>query len=35
MYDWIKDKEFLREMKALCADVVKQLTQAINRETIR
>lgn len=32
MYHWIEDKEFLRDMKTLCSDIVNQLVQAINSD---
>lgn len=32
MYDWVKDRDFLGRMKALCADLVNQLVQAINSD---
>ena len=32
MYHWIEDKKYLKRMKALCADIVNQLVQAINNE---
>lgn len=32
MYHWIKDKEFLRNMRTLCSDLVNQLVVAINND---
>lgn len=32
MYDWVNDRDFLGRMKALCADLVNQLVQAINSD---
>lgn len=32
MYHWIEDKEYLGKVKALCADIVNQLVQAINSD---
>lgn len=32
MYHWIEDKEFLKNMKALCSDIINQLVQSINSE---
>ena len=32
MYHWIEDKEFLKEMKYSCSDIVNRLVQAINKE---
>ena len=34
MYHWFKDKEYLAQMKMICADVVNQLVQAINNDGI-
>lgn len=32
MYDYVKDKQFLKEVKTICSDIVNQLVQAINRD---
>lgn len=32
MYDYVKDKAFLREMKKQCADIVNQLVMEINKD---
>ena len=32
MYHYIEDKEFLKRMRSLCADIINQLVQKINRE---
>ena len=32
MYHYIEDKDFLREMKIFCADIVNRLVQTINND---
>lgn len=32
MYHYIEDKEFLKDMRGLCSDIVNQLVQQINRD---
>ena len=34
MYHYIDDKEFLKRMKSLCADIVNQLVQSINNDSV-
>ena len=34
MYHYINDKEFLKRMKSLCADIVNQLVQSINNDSV-
>lgn len=34
MYHWIEDKEFLKNMKRFCSDVVNRLVQLINKEGV-
>ena len=34
MYHYIEDKEFLGRMKRLCADIVNQLVQSINNDSV-
>ena len=34
MYDWIKDKSFLKDMKKKCSGIVNQLVQEINRDDV-
>ena len=32
MYDFVKDKEFLKNLKRTCGDIINQLVQAINND---
>ena len=34
MYHYIEDKEFLKRMKSLCSDIVNQLVQSINNDSM-
>lgn len=34
MYHYVEDKEFLREMKSLCSNIVNQLVQSINNDSV-
>lgn len=34
MYHYIQDKEFLKRMKRTCSDIVNQLVQAINNDSV-
>ena len=34
MYHYIEDKDFLKRMKAHCADIINQLVQAINSDSV-
>ena len=34
MYQYITDKQFLKDMKCLCADIVNQLVQSINNDDL-
>jgi len=34
MYHYIEDKEFLKRMKSLCSDIVNQLVQSINNDSL-
>ena len=34
MYDYISDKEFLKRMRGLCSNIINQLVQAINNDSV-
>ncbi len=34
MYHYIEDKEFLKHMKSLCSDIINQLVQSINNDSV-
>lgn len=34
MYDYISDKEFLKQMRGLCSNIINQLVQAINNDSV-
>lgn len=34
MYHYIKDKDFLKRMKRLCSDIINQLVQSINNDSV-
>lgn len=34
MYHYIEDKDFLKRMKSLCADIINQLVQSINNDSV-
>ena len=34
MYNYISDKEFLKRMRSLCSDIINQLVQAINNDSV-
>lgn len=34
MYHYIEDKEFLKRMKSLCSDIINQLVQSINNDSV-
>lgn len=34
MYDYIQDKDFLKRMKGTCSDIVNQLVQSINNDSV-
>lgn len=34
MYHYIEDKEFLKRMKSLCSDIINQLVQSINSDSV-
>ena len=34
MYQYITDKQFLKDMKCLCADIINQLVQSINNDDL-
>lgn len=34
MYHYIEDKEFLKRMKSLCSDIINQLVQSINNDSL-
>lgn len=34
MYHYVEDKEFLKKMKYLCSDIINQLVQLINNDSV-
>lgn len=34
MYEWVTDKKFIKETYSICADIVNQLVQRLNKEGI-
>lgn len=34
MYHYIEDKDFLKRMKSLCSDIINQLVQSINNDSV-
>ena len=34
MYDYISDKEFLKRLRGLCSNIINQLVQAINNDSV-